>query len=175
MFFGKVRSFPYTWLTDAHGFVKESTSHVVSRSASMSIASHQEDEDIAKHDLHCRKVGVGKAASQHVLHVLSCVGHSKARVAIWHGVEHVEVVLLVGQPEINKNRTYPGAGQPFYMAYFPRCSQMMVFSFSDNCTGVHHHDGSCFFFCRHTCSAHPSPQLAQLCKAEAHVLGNQHD
>ena len=52
---------------------------VASRSANISIASHQEDEVIAKHTLQYRKLDFGKAASQHVLHVLPLVGHSSAR------------------------------------------------------------------------------------------------
>ena len=122
-----------------------------------------------------KKVGFGKAPSSHVLHVLSCVWHSKARVVIWHGVAHVEIVFLVGQLETNKKSMDRNAGEPFYIANFPRSFRIIVFSFSDNCTGVNHRDGSCFCFCRHTCSAYPSPQLVQVCKAEAHVLGNQRD
>ena len=99
---------------------------VASRSANVSIASHQEDEVIAKHALQCRKIGLGKAASQHVLHVLSFVGHSKARVVIWHGVEHVEVVLLVGQLGMNKNCTEQDAGEPFHIADFPKSANNCV-------------------------------------------------
>ena len=92
---------------------------VASRSANMSIASNQEDEVIAKHALQSRNAGFGKPAIQYVLHVLSFVGHSKARVVICHGVEHVEVVLLSGQPELNKNCADQGVGEPFYIAEFP--------------------------------------------------------
>ena len=55
---------------------------VASRSANSSIASHQEDEVVAKHALQYRQLDFGKVASQHVMHVLSLVGHSKARVVI---------------------------------------------------------------------------------------------
>ena len=41
---GRPEMFPYYWVTDAHGVLKESTSRVASRSANMSIASHQEDK-----------------------------------------------------------------------------------------------------------------------------------
>ena len=108
---------------------------VASTSANMSIASHQEDEVIAKNALQVRKVVFGKAASQHVLHELSLVGHFKARVVIWHGVEHVGVVLHVGQPEINKNCTDHDAGDSFFIAELRRSFPIIVSSISDNCTG----------------------------------------
>ena len=99
---------------------------VASTSANTSIASHQEDKVIATHALQCRKISFGTAAKQPVLHVLSVVGHSKARVVIWHGVEHVEVVLLVGQPGMNKNCTEQDAGEPFHIADFPKSANNCV-------------------------------------------------
>ena len=44
LFLFRTKVFPYYWLTDAHGVVKESMSHVASIFANMSIASHQEDK-----------------------------------------------------------------------------------------------------------------------------------
>ena len=44
LIFFKTKVFPYYWLTNAHGVVKESTSHVACIYANMSVASHQEDQ-----------------------------------------------------------------------------------------------------------------------------------